>query len=99
MDSNPRSPVRRIYANTSEIVADREPVGAGRWENGENADLAPLRDQRRCSPATVDRPNWAGFAIAPACAWQSRVRAKAAANGWRSMQQSVAARKKTSAWV
>src|SRR5260370_20614773 len=33
-------------------------------ENGENADLAPLRDQRRCSPAAVDRPNWPGFAIA-----------------------------------
>jgi hypothetical protein len=45
-DSNPRSPIRRMSANT-EIAADGEQLGADRRENAENADLAPLRDQRR----------------------------------------------------
>jgi hypothetical protein len=35
-----------MSANT-EIAADGEQLGADRRENAENADLAPLRDQRR----------------------------------------------------
>jgi hypothetical protein len=45
-DSNPRSPVSRIYANTG-IAPDRDTGRANRRENGETAGLAPLRDQRR----------------------------------------------------
>jgi hypothetical protein len=37
---------------------------ADRRENGENADLAPLGDQRRCSPAAADWRHWPGFAFA-----------------------------------
>jgi len=40
--------------------------GADPWENSENAALAPLGGQRRCSPAAADRPNWPGFAFAVA---------------------------------
>jgi len=46
MDSNPRSPVSRIYANTG-IAPDRDTGRANRRENRETAGLAPLRDQRR----------------------------------------------------
>jgi hypothetical protein len=41
-----------MNANT-EIAADSEQRGADRRENDENADLAPLRDQRRRSSAAA----------------------------------------------
>jgi len=69
----PSVPRRKdLFMQTPEIAADREHRGADPRENSENADLAPLGGQRRCSPAAADRPNWPGFAFALArrVAWQ-----------------------------
>jgi len=57
-------PSEGIYAK-SEIAADSEHRGANRRENGENADLAPLRSApliTRCGRSA--KLKLAGFAIA-----------------------------------